>query len=160
MPSEWDLTIHALFKNIDCNRAGQRRRVRSELTAAWVRRRLPTGRGCRRASTVKSWASWNSPISSAAPPSASPGAPPPAACVATASPPVHSPPCLLYAARAGAHSAELYSPADRTTYTVPLPDPLIGDRYIIGSSHGWLVSRHRLNPATVRHHHRAGASSI
>jgi hypothetical protein len=33
--------------------------------------------------------------------------------------------------------------ADKTTYTVPLLDPLIRDRHIIGSSHGWLVSSHR-----------------
>lgn len=65
-------------------------------------------------------------------------------------------PCLLYTAAAGggARAAELYSLAGKTTYTVPLPDPPIVDRYIIGSSHGWLViadarsELHLLNPAT------------
>ncbi|KAL6640800.1 hypothetical protein ACP70R_021923 [Stipagrostis hirtigluma subsp. patula] len=63
-------------------------------------------------------------------------------------------PCLLYAAGAGARAAELYSLAGKATYTVPLPDPPIGDRRVIGSSHGWLVTAdarselHLLNPAT------------
>ncbi|CAN6335506.1 unnamed protein product [Urochloa humidicola] len=63
-------------------------------------------------------------------------------------------PCLLYTAGGGARAAELYSLARKRTYTVPLPDPPIGDRCIIGSSHGWLVTAdarselHLLNPAT------------
>ncbi|XP_037467062.1 probable F-box protein At1g65740 [Triticum dicoccoides] len=64
-------------------------------------------------------------------------------------------PCLLYTTasdRSGA--AELYSLTDRKAYAVRLPDPPIQDRYIIGSSHGWLVTAdarselHLLNPAT------------
>ncbi|KAL6641883.1 hypothetical protein ACP70R_020064 [Stipagrostis hirtigluma subsp. patula] len=64
-------------------------------------------------------------------------------------------PCLLYStAAAGPRAAELYSLADRSTYTLRLPDPPIADRNIVGSSHGWLVTAdarselHLLNPAT------------
>uniref|UniRef100_A0A0E0BP21 F-box domain-containing protein n=1 Tax=Oryza glumipatula TaxID=40148 RepID=A0A0E0BP21_9ORYZ len=65
-------------------------------------------------------------------------------------------PCLLYTtAAAGPRAAVLYSLADKTTsYTVPLPDPPIAERHIVGSSHGWLVTAdhrselHLLNPAT------------
>ncbi|KAK3136121.1 hypothetical protein QOZ80_5BG0428390 [Eleusine coracana subsp. coracana] len=61
-------------------------------------------------------------------------------------------PCLFYAIAAG---AELYSLAADKSYRLPqLPDPPIADRYIWGSSHGWLVTAddgselHLLNPAT------------
>ena len=60
-------------------------------------------------------------------------------------------PCLFYISPAG---AELYSLADRTTYTIPLPDPPIAERSVVGSSHGWFVTAdarselHLLNPAT------------
>ncbi|KAF0889500.1 hypothetical protein E2562_024555 [Oryza meyeriana var. granulata] len=64
-------------------------------------------------------------------------------------------PCLLYTtAAAGPRAAVIYSLADKATYTVRLPDPPIAERYIIGSSHGWLVTAddrselHLLNPAT------------
>lgn len=65
-------------------------------------------------------------------------------------------PCLLYStAAAGTRAAELYSLADKSSYTIPLPDPPIAERSIVGSSHGWLVTAdarselHLLNPATV-----------
>ena len=44
--------------------------------------------------------------------------------------------------------------SDRTTYTIPLPDPPVAERSVVGSSHGWLVMAdarsvlHLLNPAT------------
>nr|CAB3459387.1 unnamed protein product [Digitaria exilis] len=64
-------------------------------------------------------------------------------------------PCLLYStAAAGSRAVELYSLADKSTYTIPLPDPPIADRTIVGSYHGWLVTAdtrselHLLNPAT------------
>uniref|UniRef100_A0ACD5TSJ8 Uncharacterized protein n=1 Tax=Avena sativa TaxID=4498 RepID=A0ACD5TSJ8_AVESA len=64
-------------------------------------------------------------------------------------------PCLLYTtAAAGPRAAELLSLADKQAYRARLPDPPIGDRNIVGSSHGWLVTAdarselHILNPAT------------
>ncbi|KAG2565852.1 hypothetical protein PVAP13_7NG143300 [Panicum virgatum] len=61
-------------------------------------------------------------------------------------------PCLFYISPAG---AELYSLAAGRSYRLPdLPDPPVADRYIWGSSHGWLVTAdvrsdlHLLNPAT------------
>ncbi|CAL4911592.1 unnamed protein product [Urochloa decumbens] len=64
-------------------------------------------------------------------------------------------PCLLYStAAAGTRAVELYSLADKSTRTIPLPDPPIAERSVVGSSHGWLVTAdsrselHLLNPAT------------
>ncbi|KAM3345948.1 hypothetical protein ACQJBY_020459 [Aegilops geniculata] len=64
-------------------------------------------------------------------------------------------PCLLYTtAAAGPRAAELFSLADKKAYRARLPDPPIGERNIVGSSHGWLVTAdarselHLLNPAT------------
>ncbi|VAH71011.1 unnamed protein product [Triticum turgidum subsp. durum] len=64
-------------------------------------------------------------------------------------------PCLLYtSAAAGPRAAELFSLADKKAYRARLPDPPIGERNIVGSSHGWLVTAdarselHLLNPAT------------
>uniref|UniRef100_A0A453DQX5 F-box domain-containing protein n=2 Tax=Aegilops tauschii TaxID=37682 RepID=A0A453DQX5_AEGTS len=64
-------------------------------------------------------------------------------------------PCLLYTtAAAGPNAAELFSLADKKAYRVRLPDPPIGERNIVGSSHGWLVTAdarselHLLNPTT------------
>jgi hypothetical protein len=64
-------------------------------------------------------------------------------------------PCLIYtAAAAGPRAAELFSLADKSTYKRRIPDPPIGERNIVGSSHGWLVTAdarselHLLNPAT------------
>ncbi|OEL31787.1 hypothetical protein BAE44_0007193, partial [Dichanthelium oligosanthes] len=64
-------------------------------------------------------------------------------------------PCLLYStAAAGTRAVKLYSLADKSTYTIPLPDQPIAERSIVGSSHGWLVTAdsrselHLLNPAT------------
>jgi hypothetical protein len=64
-------------------------------------------------------------------------------------------PCLLYiAAATGTHTAELFSLADKKTYKARIPDPPIGERNIVGSSHGWLVTAdgrselHLLNPVT------------
>jgi len=61
-------------------------------------------------------------------------------------------PCLFYISPAG---AELYSLAAGRSYRLPdLPSPPVADRYIWGSSHGWLVSADArsdlqlLNPAT------------
>lgn len=65
-------------------------------------------------------------------------------------------PCLFYTttAAAGTPAAELLSLADKKSYRVRLPDPPIGERNIVGSSHGWLVTAdarselHLLNPVT------------
>ncbi|KAM0837777.1 hypothetical protein ACQ4PT_061406 [Festuca glaucescens] len=64
-------------------------------------------------------------------------------------------PCLLYTtAGGGPGAAELLSLADKKAYRARLPDPPIGERNIVGSSHGWLVTAdarselHLLNPAT------------
>lgn len=65
-------------------------------------------------------------------------------------------PCFLYTtASAGTRTAELFSLADKNTYKMRLPDPPIGERNIVGSSHGWLVTADArselllLNPVTV-----------
>ncbi|XP_044978827.1 uncharacterized protein LOC123446218 [Hordeum vulgare subsp. vulgare] len=64
-------------------------------------------------------------------------------------------PCLLYtSASAGENVACLYSLAEKRVYSLTLPDPPIGDRYLIGSSHGWLITAddkselHLINPVT------------
>uniref|UniRef100_A0A0E0DPR8 F-box domain-containing protein n=1 Tax=Oryza meridionalis TaxID=40149 RepID=A0A0E0DPR8_9ORYZ len=65
-------------------------------------------------------------------------------------------PRLLYAAASSSGTdAELCSLADKTTYAVPsFTGPPISDRYIVGCSHGWLVTAdarselHLLNPVT------------
>ncbi|XP_051217458.1 F-box protein KIB4 [Lolium perenne] len=64
-------------------------------------------------------------------------------------------PCLFYTTAAGGtRAAELLSLADKKAYRARLPDPPIGERNIVGSSHGWLVTAdarselHLLNPAT------------
>ncbi|CAN6339668.1 unnamed protein product [Urochloa humidicola] len=61
-------------------------------------------------------------------------------------------PCLFYISPAG---AELYSIAAGRSYSLPdLPAPPVADRYIWGSSHGWLATAdglselQLLNPAT------------
>ncbi|CAN6339667.1 unnamed protein product [Urochloa humidicola] len=63
-------------------------------------------------------------------------------------------PCLFYTTTTGS-GAELYSLAAGRSYKLPdLPGPPATDRYIWGSSHGWLVTAdarselHLLNPAT------------
>lgn len=65
-------------------------------------------------------------------------------------------PCLLYTtAGGGTRTAKFFSLADKNTYKMRLPDPPIGERNIIGSSHGWLVTADArselllLNPVTV-----------
>ncbi|CAN6381286.1 unnamed protein product [Urochloa humidicola] len=63
-------------------------------------------------------------------------------------------PCLLYTSVAGA--TEMFSLTTSRSYTLPkLPtDTYVADRYIFGSSHGWLVTAdgrselHLFNPAT------------
>ncbi|XP_037429781.1 uncharacterized protein LOC119295467 [Triticum dicoccoides] len=64
-------------------------------------------------------------------------------------------PCLLYTSEsAGENVACLYSLAEKRVYNLTLPDPPIRSRYIIGSSHGWLVTAddkselHLINPVT------------
>ncbi|KAK1651842.1 hypothetical protein QYE76_069647 [Lolium multiflorum] len=64
-------------------------------------------------------------------------------------------PCLLYTSEsAGENVAGLYSLAESKSYTLPLPDPPIRSRYVIGSSHGWIITAderselHLLNPIT------------
>uniref|UniRef100_A0ACD5YHJ5 Uncharacterized protein n=1 Tax=Avena sativa TaxID=4498 RepID=A0ACD5YHJ5_AVESA len=64
-------------------------------------------------------------------------------------------PCLIYTtAAAGPRAAELFSLAEKNIYKRRIPDPPIGERNIVGSSHGWLVTAdarselHLLNPAT------------
>uniref|UniRef100_A0ACD5ZWQ9 Uncharacterized protein n=1 Tax=Avena sativa TaxID=4498 RepID=A0ACD5ZWQ9_AVESA len=50
-------------------------------------------------------------------------------------------PCLLYTSEsAGDNVACLYSLAEKRVYNVTPPDPPIRSRYLIGSSHGWLVT--------------------
>uniref|UniRef100_M8B1K5 Uncharacterized protein n=1 Tax=Aegilops tauschii TaxID=37682 RepID=M8B1K5_AEGTA len=48
-------------------------------------------------------------------------------------------PCLLYSL-AGENAACLYSLAEKRAYKLTLPDPPIRSRYLIGSSHGWLIT--------------------
>ncbi|XP_037421584.1 putative F-box protein At4g22660 [Triticum dicoccoides] len=64
-------------------------------------------------------------------------------------------PCLLYTSEsAGENVACLYSLAEKRVYKLTLPDPPIRNRYLIGSSHGWLVTAddkselHLINPVT------------
>ncbi|XP_037470006.1 uncharacterized protein LOC119342663 [Triticum dicoccoides] len=64
-------------------------------------------------------------------------------------------PCLLYTSEsAGENVACLYSLAEKRVYYLTLPDPPIRSRYLIGSSHGWLVTAddkselHLINPIT------------
>ncbi|KAK1692862.1 hypothetical protein QYE76_010208 [Lolium multiflorum] len=64
-------------------------------------------------------------------------------------------PCLLYTSESVADNvACLYSLAEKRVYNITLPDPPIRSRYLIGSSHGWLVTAddkselHLLNPIT------------
>jgi hypothetical protein len=50
-------------------------------------------------------------------------------------------PCLFYTSEsAGDNVACLYSLAEKRVYNLTLPDPPIRSRYLIGSSHGWLVT--------------------
>ncbi|KAK1693500.1 hypothetical protein QYE76_010197 [Lolium multiflorum] len=64
-------------------------------------------------------------------------------------------PCLFYTSESVADNvACLYSLAEKRVYNITLPDPPIRSRYLIGSSHGWLVTAddkselHLLNPIT------------
>uniref|UniRef100_A0A0E0KKB5 F-box domain-containing protein n=1 Tax=Oryza punctata TaxID=4537 RepID=A0A0E0KKB5_ORYPU len=64
-------------------------------------------------------------------------------------------PCLFYTSEsAGENVGCIYSLAEQRTYKITLPDPPIRDRYMIGSSDGWLVTidnkceMHLLNPVT------------
>ncbi|XBI48468.1 hypothetical protein VPH35_112195 [Triticum aestivum] len=65
-------------------------------------------------------------------------------------------PCLLYhtSESAGENAACLYSLAEKRAYKLTLPDPPIHSRYLIGSSHGWLITSderselHLVNPIT------------
>ncbi|XP_051180079.2 F-box protein SKIP23-like [Lolium perenne] len=50
-------------------------------------------------------------------------------------------PCLFYTSEsAGDNVACLYSLAEKRVYNLTLPDPPIRSRYLLGSSHGWLVT--------------------
>uniref|UniRef100_A0A453QXW1 F-box domain-containing protein n=1 Tax=Aegilops tauschii subsp. strangulata TaxID=200361 RepID=A0A453QXW1_AEGTS len=64
-------------------------------------------------------------------------------------------PCLLYTSEsAGESVAGLFSLVENKSYTLALPDPPIRTRYVIGSSHGWIITAddrselHLLNPIT------------
>jgi hypothetical protein len=64
-------------------------------------------------------------------------------------------PCLLYTSEsAGDNVACLYSLAEKRVYKLALPAPPIRNRYLIGSSQGWLVTAddrsemHLVNPIT------------
>ncbi|CAL4920516.1 unnamed protein product [Urochloa decumbens] len=64
-------------------------------------------------------------------------------------------PCLLYTSEsAGEKVAHIYSLAEKRAYKLILPEPPIQKRYLIGSSHGWLVTvderseMHLVNPIT------------
>lgn len=64
-------------------------------------------------------------------------------------------PCLLYTSEsAGENVACLYSLAEKRTYRLTLPEPPIHRRYLIGSSHGWVITvderseMHLVNPIT------------
>uniref|UniRef100_A0A0D9XTH5 F-box domain-containing protein n=1 Tax=Leersia perrieri TaxID=77586 RepID=A0A0D9XTH5_9ORYZ len=64
-------------------------------------------------------------------------------------------PCLLYTSElAGENVACLYSLVEKREYKLTLPDPPIRSRYIIGSSHGWIITAderselHIVNPIT------------
>jgi hypothetical protein len=64
-------------------------------------------------------------------------------------------PCLFYTSEsAGENVAFLYSLVEKRAYKLDLPEPPIRSRFLIGSSHGWLVTvddrseMHLLNPIT------------
>ncbi|CAL4908130.1 unnamed protein product [Urochloa decumbens] len=64
-------------------------------------------------------------------------------------------PCLLYTSEsAGENVVCLYSLGEKKTYKLTLPEPPIRSRFLIGSSHGWLVTvddrseMHLVNPIT------------
>jgi hypothetical protein len=64
-------------------------------------------------------------------------------------------PCLLYTSESsGEKVAHLYSLAEQRSYRLTLPEPPIQQRYLIGSSLGWLVTvderseMHLVNPIT------------
>ncbi|KAK1606701.1 hypothetical protein QYE76_030374 [Lolium multiflorum] len=64
-------------------------------------------------------------------------------------------PCLLYCTEAAGPSAVgMYSLLEQRAYTITLPDPPITGRFVIGSSHGWLITADEksdlvlLNPIT------------
>ncbi|PAN51836.1 hypothetical protein PAHAL_9G623700 [Panicum hallii] len=64
-------------------------------------------------------------------------------------------PCLLYTSEsAGENVACLYSLAEKRAYKLTLPEPSIHRRYLIGSSHGWVITvderseMHLVNPIT------------
>ncbi|CAN6337650.1 unnamed protein product [Urochloa humidicola] len=64
-------------------------------------------------------------------------------------------PCLLYTTEsAGENVVCLYSLGEKRTYKLTLPEPPIRSRFLIGSSHGWLVTvddrseMHLVNPIT------------
>ncbi|CAM0949149.1 unnamed protein product [Alopecurus aequalis] len=50
-------------------------------------------------------------------------------------------PCLLYCTEAAGPSAVgMYSLSEQRAYTITPPDPPMAGRYLVGSSHGWLVT--------------------
>ncbi|XP_051202919.1 F-box protein At2g26160-like [Lolium perenne] len=50
-------------------------------------------------------------------------------------------PCLLYCTEtAGPSAVGMYSLLEQRAYTITLPDPPITGRFVIGSSHGWLIT--------------------
>ncbi|RLM69507.1 uncharacterized protein C2845_PM17G11870 [Panicum miliaceum] len=64
-------------------------------------------------------------------------------------------PCLLYTSESDADNvACLYNLAEDKVYRLTLPEPAIRNRYLIGSSNGWLVTAdemselHMVNPIT------------
>ncbi|XP_015697863.2 F-box only protein 7-like [Oryza brachyantha] len=64
-------------------------------------------------------------------------------------------PCLLYTSEStGENVACLYSLVEKREYKLTMPDPPIRSRYIIGSSHGWIITAderselHLVNPVT------------
>jgi len=64
-------------------------------------------------------------------------------------------PCLLYTSEsAGKNTVCLYSLGEKRSYKVTLPEPPIRSRFLVGSSHGWLVTvddrseMHIVNPIT------------
>ncbi|XP_020183797.1 F-box protein KIB4-like [Aegilops tauschii subsp. strangulata] len=64
-------------------------------------------------------------------------------------------PCLVYSSESDPDDVlSLYSLAEKKSYKLSLPQPPIRSRYLIGSSHGWLVTvdersdMHLLNPIT------------
>ncbi|XBI15386.1 hypothetical protein VPH35_057810 [Triticum aestivum] len=64
-------------------------------------------------------------------------------------------PCLVYTSESDPDDVlSLYSLAEKRSYKLTLPQPPIRSRYLIGSSHGWLITvderseMHLLNPIT------------